>query len=184
MLKRAELVLKYLMKCVDTMKQMQDFEEFPSVDETLRNTVAVAPSFLAFPDSVRDLPMDVTDGQLQATQLCQTRLRIGGRTPKHKIQRQLGTEVKAEDMTPFINTTQLWRTRCVTSETIEDNPLHLDSTTEVPPPVEESFDLTSTTFIDFKVLKCDSSILSLLGQTCWRNCQPWKGPCIPSSPPT
>lgn len=148
MLKRAELVLKYLMKSIDVMKQMQDSEQFPSVSETLRNTVIAAPSILAFPENISGLPYDVSNTKIQSTlPFSQSRSRIG-RTPRRKIQRsqdQQETAGNLAEVTRFVDTTQPWRTRC-TSVAAQEDPLLEDSVSESLPPVEETFDLTSTVY--------------------------------------
>jgi len=103
------------MKSIDIMKQMQDSQEFPSLTETLRNTVVAAPSFIAFPENVSDLPFDSSQIQMQNTLAHQRMCRsLIGRTPKRKIQRSQdngGIEGNIEELSRFIDTTQPWRTK-------------------------------------------------------------------------
>lgn len=127
------------------MKQMQDSEEFPSLTETLRNTVVAAPSFIAFPENVSDLPFDSSQIQMQNTLAHQRMCRsLIGRTPKRKIQRSQdngGIEGNMEELSRFIDTTQPWRTK--TMLVIEDV-LSFESTSEATVQNEqnETFDLT------------------------------------------
>ena len=148
MLKRAELVLKYLMKSIDAMKQMQDSVMPLSVQETLRNEVkATQQSILLFPEDVVDLPCDPTQSEQCTTLLLCNSTRIG-RLPRRKIQHSNfchDMEDDLSEMSRFIDTTQPWRTRCTTvlaSESLnETEPLPVDLSSH-----SESFDLTSIFF--------------------------------------
>lgn len=159
MLKRAELVLKYLMKSIDAMKQMQD-SELPSLEETLRHEVKTTPSFMFFPDDVVDLPCDPTKSEQGITTLLLPNSTRIGRLPKRKIRHSKYCEETEQDlveMTQFVDTTQPWRTRCVTMPQekllldIEPLPNELSNDSE-------TFDLTS---IYFLLLTC-SKIKNLI----------------------
>ena len=151
MLKRAELVLKYLMKSIDTMKIMQDSEILQSfVTETFRNnTTRPPPSLITdFPDSVNDLPRDPTT--LQDT-VCMSRTLIGGRTPKNRLTVHLeeaSTSDQNTDVKSFIEDGQPWRTRCSVRLCSTDEGLNFDSITSQNCSVNrlETFDLTGNFF--------------------------------------
>lgn len=101
MLKRAELVLKYLMKCIDAMKQIQDSEVHFSVRETPRNEVKNKSSIMLFPEDVIDdfdLPCDPTkSGRGITTLSLPTSTRIG-RLPKRKILHSQYCEEAEQDL--------------------------------------------------------------------------------------
>lgn len=145
MLKRAELVLKYLMKCIDAMKQIQESESHFSVQETLRNEVNSKSSIMLFPEDVIDLPCDPTKSGRGIISCLHTSTRIG-RLPKRKIFHSEYCEEAEQDvseMSRFIDTKQTWRTRCTTIPTPED--LFSDSEKEYDriSCVSETFDLTN-----------------------------------------
>lgn len=149
MLKRAELVLKYLMKCIDAMKQIQESESHFSVQETLRNEVNSKSSIMLFPEDVIDLPCDPTKSGRGIISCMHNSTRIG-RLPKRKIFHSEYCEEAEQDvseMSRFIDTKQTWRTRCTTIPTPED--LFSDSEKEYDriSCVSETFDLTSTNHV-------------------------------------
>ena len=173
MLKRAELVLKYLMKSIDIMKQMQDSQEFPSLTETLRNTVVAAPSFIAFPENVSDLPFDSSQIQMQNTLAHQRMCRsLIGRTPKHKIQRSQdngGIEGNIEELSRFIDTTQPWRTKTLL---VTEDAFNFESASEatVQNGQNETFDLTGIKVFLYKfryfiVINLDIVLIRSVGKT-------------------
>ncbi len=148
MLKRAELVLKYLIKSIDAMKQMQDSVMPHSMQETLRNEEKATHSILLFPEDVIDLPCDPTNSVQQCTTLLLGNSTRIGRLPKRKIQHSnvfnQETEKDLSEMSRFIDTTQPWRTRTTSILTSEESlnetePLPVDLSSQ-----SESFDLTST----------------------------------------
>ncbi|KAI9561728.1 hypothetical protein GHT06_012689 [Daphnia sinensis] len=146
MLKRAELVLKYLMKCIDAMKQIQESELHFSVQETLRNEAKSKSSIMSFPEDVIDLPCDPMKSGRGITSCLHTSARIG-RLPKRKILHSEYCEEVEQDlseMSRFIDTKQTWRTRCTTIPTPED--LFPESENEHADRiscVSETFDLTN-----------------------------------------
>ena len=152
MLKRAELVLKYLMKSIDAMKVMQDSEILQSfVTETLRNHTVKTPPFItaAFPDSVIDLPHD--PATIRDT-VCLSNTLIGGRTPKNRlsseaIPKTLTKGYQNTDVKSFIDDGKPWRTRSVRLCSTEEG-LVFDSITSQNCSVNqhETFDLTGKVF--------------------------------------
>lgn len=148
MLKRAELVLKYLMKSIDAMRQMQD-SELPSLEETLRHEIKATPSFMFFPDDVIDLPCDPTKSEQGTTTLFLPNSTRIGRLPKRKILHSKYCEETEQDlieMTQFVNTTQPWRTRCVTMSAQEKSLLEVEPQPDELSNNSETFDLTSIYF--------------------------------------
>lgn len=136
MLKRAELVLKYLMKSIDTMKQMQDSQV--SLHETLRHEIKPALSCMFFPDDVVDLPCDPTKSEKTTSFFLPNSTKIGRLkrridNSKHQL---VETEHDCTEMTHFVNTTQPWRARNSTAP-------HKEQLKEEETNLSESFDLTS-----------------------------------------
>lgn len=150
MLKRAELVLKYLMKCIDSMKQMQESELHLTVQETLRNEIKGTPSIMLFPDDVIDLPCDPVKSVRGTTLLYNPNSTRIGRLPKRKILHsnycQETSEQDVSEMSRFIDTKQTWRTRCTTIPTREESILDMKVKHEISN-ISESFDLTSMFFL-------------------------------------
>ncbi|XP_046641800.1 uncharacterized protein LOC124327034 [Daphnia pulicaria] len=146
MLKRAELVLKYLMKCIDSMKQMQESELHLTVQETLRNEIKGTPSIMLFPDDVIDLPCDPVKSVRGTTLLYNPNSTRIGRLPKRKILHsnycQETSEQDVSEMSRFIDTKQTWRTRCTTIPTREESILDMEVKHEISN-ISESFDLTN-----------------------------------------
>jgi hypothetical protein len=157
MLKRAELVLKYLMKSIDTMKIMEDSEILQSfMTETFRNDATrSAPSLITtFPDSVNDLPHDPTTLQDTVYTVCMSRTLIGGRTPKNRLPVHLeeaSTSDQNTDVKSFIDDGQPWRTRCSVRLCSTDEGLNFDSITSQNCSVNqlETFDLTGNLLYNF-----------------------------------
>ena len=144
MLKRAELVLKYLVKSVDAMKQMQD-SNLP-LEETLMNEVHSPPSVMLFPDDVINLPCDPTKNEHSTTMILSNSTRIG-RLPKRKIQNLKSFSEAGQDfseMSRFIDTTQPWRTRSTMLLLQNDSQVNVHQRDDVSENVE-TFDLTGTT---------------------------------------
>ena len=148
MLKRAELVLKYLMKCIDSMKQMQGSELHLTVQETLRNEINGTPSILLFPDVV-DLTCDPTKSGRGATTLYPPNSTRIGRLLRRKILHsnhcQETSEQDLSEMSRFVDTKQSWRSRCTTIPTREESILNIETKHEISN-ISESFDLTSRFF--------------------------------------
>ncbi|XP_057376262.1 uncharacterized protein LOC130697379 [Daphnia carinata] len=145
MLKRAELVLKYLMKCIDAMKQIQESELHFTVQETLRNEAKSKSSIMLFPEDVIDLPCDPTKSGRGITSCLYTSTRIG-RLPKRKILHSEYCEEAEQDlseMSHFIDTKQTWRTRCTTIPTPEDLLPDSEKERDGISFVSETFDLTN-----------------------------------------
>ena len=145
MLKRAELVLKYLMKCIDSMKQMQGSELHLTVQETLRNEINGTPSILLFPDVV-DLTCDPTKRATTLYHPNSTRIgRLLRRKILHSNHCQETSEQDLSEMSRFVDTKQSWRSRCTTIPTREESILNIETKHEISN-ISESFDLTSRFF--------------------------------------
>ena len=161
MMKRAEILLKYIMKSVDTLKQLQDSDmaqvtsEFAGStcqkDETRAPTLG---SLLSFPEVVSQLPFDPSDDDRVA--LSKSKI---GCTPRKKKHPQRSCDLSQlesknpSEMTRFISHSQPWRTRfgaflLAEEETAEmDSPKYINKVSlnsDVSDVSISTFDLTGT----------------------------------------
>lgn len=122
MMKRAEILLKYLMKSSDVVRRMQDSE---LADSTLPVTsfvqdlasVVVATPGPTFPANVSVLPIDQTTPRgLSHTKIGRTpNNRRGGRSTCEPTAVWVDDDTAGlAEITRFASTTQPWRTRCTT----------------------------------------------------------------------
>ena len=114
MLKRADILLKYLMKSIDAAKRLQDSELAESVaDSTMKGVNTIASTMLTFPEHVSALPIDKTINRSRNT-LPRNKI---GHTPNRQVRQALIRNIPIDDntlaeITGFIPATQPWRTRC------------------------------------------------------------------------
>ena len=135
MMKRAEILLKYIMKSIDNMKQLQDSDmaqltsEFAvSINQKDNTKTQTLGSLLSFPELVSQLPFDPSDDDKVA--LSKSKIGCTPRKKKH-LQRscdpsQLETR-NASEMTRFISHSQPWRTRFGAFLLAEEETAEMDS---------------------------------------------------------
>lgn len=135
MMKRAEILLKYIMKSVDTLKQLQDSDlaqltsDFAgSINQKDDTKVLTLDSVLSFPEVVSQLPFDPSDDDRVAA----SKSKIGC-TPRKKKHPQRSCDLtqletrNASEMTRFISHSQPWRTRFGAFLLAEEETAEMDS---------------------------------------------------------
>ena len=142
MIKRAEILLKYIVKSVDTLKQRQDSDMAqltsvslaPTTPNSITNEVKTQSlhSLLPFPDTIDGLPFDPTsdDDRIQKEKSkigCTPRKRTKNRNV-HRSREMNELEARnTVEMTRFISHSQPWRSRCGAFLLEEEESENMDS---------------------------------------------------------
>lgn len=140
LLKRAELVLKYLMKGIDSLRKLQDSDLLSSFTNSFQGSRIDPPSVaMDFPESINDLPIDPTRTENAHSILWRSTLI--GRNPSRKLQKTINysrSDDNIREMERFVNIKKPWRTRTSTlSRSIK-------STESGVQPSEENFNLVAS----------------------------------------